>query len=224
MFFLASLLLAITSLGASPLAVSATPITSPSPGSDVDYGSLHCPEDPWGTLVTPTYGTKGAVFGICTELTIDAPPRAVYDAVLDFQSYRLWNSFIVDVELPPNVSSTPEDVYVGMVMRFTSRGLIGGLNTTSTEVVSLFDDGPGSSYSLAVWHYDDGIGGTGSRAEHPNVFVDLGNGSTRYLSYETYYAGLSTGTIALLKEQLQNAYDVQGRDLKAYVERKQCQG
>ncbi|OTA63733.1 hypothetical protein K449DRAFT_381489 [Hypoxylon sp. EC38] len=199
----------------APLAVSATLVSR-----QIDYGSLHCPEDPTATLVTPTYGTKGAIFTICSELIINAEPLAGYNAILDFKSYPQWNSFIINVALPDNVTSTPEDIYVGMAMTFTSNGLIGGLNTTSTEVISLFDPSDASGYLINVWHYDDGVGGIGSRAEHPNVFVDLGNGSTRYLSYETYYAGWSTGTIALLKDKLQKQWDIQAQDLKAYVESK----
>ncbi|KAI1470754.1 uncharacterized protein F4812DRAFT_277422 [Daldinia caldariorum] len=200
-------------LSAAPLATSASLISE-----QIDYGSLHCPEDALSTLVTPTYGTKEAIFTICSELVINARPLTAYNAILDFKSYPGWNSFIIDVALPDNVTSTPEDIYVGMAMKFTSNGLIGGLNTTSTEVISLLDASGAEGYLINAWHYDDGIGGVGSRAEHPNVFVDLGNGSTRYLSYETYYAGLTTGTIALLKLQLQRQWDVQANDLKTYVE------
>ncbi|KAI2469376.1 hypothetical protein F4781DRAFT_220914 [Annulohypoxylon bovei var. microspora] len=182
-----------------------------------DYSTLHCPPDPYATLVTPSYGTSDAIFTVCSELVIAAPPSTVYAATLDFQSYARWNTFIPTVALPANVSATPADVWVGMAMTFTSRGLVGGLNTTSAEVVSLLDGG-GTGYLMSAWRYDDGVGGASARAEHPNVLVDLGDGSTRYLSYETYYAGLSTGAIALLKAQLKEQFDVQARDLKAYVE------
>ncbi|KAI1461390.1 hypothetical protein F4805DRAFT_280870 [Annulohypoxylon moriforme] len=184
----------------------------------VDYGSLHCPLDSLGTLTTPTYGTDGAIFTVCSELLITASPLAVYNAILDFKSYPHWNAFITDIALPSNVISTPEDLYVGMSMTFTSTGLIGDLNTTSTEVLTLFDASGSSGYLINAWRYDDGVDGVSARAEHPNVLVDLGNGSTRYLSYETYYAGLSTGAIALLKGQLKDEFDVQAQDLKAYVE------
>ncbi|KAI1386344.1 uncharacterized protein F4822DRAFT_312919 [Hypoxylon trugodes] len=186
----------------------------------IDYSSLHCPTDPTSTLETPTYGTSGAIFTICSELLINAPPISAYSAILDFNSYPLWNTFIISVGLPSNVTTTPGDIYISMPMSFISNGLISGINTTSTEVISLFDATGTDGYLVNAWHYDDGFGGIGARAEHPNVFVDLGNGSTRYLSYETYYAGLTTGTIGLLREQLQHEWDVQAQDLKAYVEGK----
>ncbi|KAI0888915.1 uncharacterized protein GGS22DRAFT_64717 [Annulohypoxylon maeteangense] len=184
----------------------------------VDYSSLHCPSDSLSTLTTPTYGTDGAIFTVCSELLITASPLVVYNAILDFKSYQQWNTFITDVALPSNVSSTPGDLYMGTAMTFTSNGLIGDLNTTSAEILTLFDASGSSGYLINAWRYDDGVGGVSARAEHPNVLVDLGNGSTRYLSYETYYAGLSTGAIALLKGQLKDQFDAQAQDLKAYVE------
>ncbi|KAI5868559.1 hypothetical protein GGS23DRAFT_36865 [Durotheca rogersii] len=210
----------------SALALALAPGVSarPTRGSvDVDYGSLRCPEDGASTLPTPTYGIDGAVFGVCAQLVVDVPSHALLAAILDFQSYGRWNSFVVDVALPANVSATPDDLYPEMPMRFTSRGLLGSLNTTSAEVLTYFSSlaSPPSSVRdayLVVWRYDDGIGGIGSRAEHPNVLVDLRNGSTHLLSYETYYSGWTTGAIALLKKRLQAAFEAQARDLKAYVE------
>ncbi|KAI1505304.1 hypothetical protein F5X99DRAFT_430551 [Biscogniauxia marginata] len=152
-----------------------------------------------------------------------APPSS--PRRLDFLSYGAWNTFIVDVDVP----STSRDVHVGMRMTLTSRGIAGpGLNTTSSEIVTVLDDGTdedededASDYLLAAWRYDDGLGGAGTRAEHPTVLVALGDGTTtRMLSYETYYEGLSTGTIALLRDQLQERFETQASDLKAYVESK----
>ncbi|KAI2637059.1 hypothetical protein GGS26DRAFT_588606 [Hypomontagnella submonticulosa] len=145
---------------------------------------------PIGDLCDANIWHRRRHFYICSELIINAKPLVAYNAILYFKSYPSWNSFIPYVGLTDNVTSTPEDIYEGMAMNFISNGLIGELNTTSTE----------------------------SRAEHPNIFADLGNGSTQYLSYETYYAGLSTGTIALLKYKLQQQWNVQAEDLKAYVE------
>lgn len=78
--------------------------------NSLDWELLHCPRDSLSTLPTPTYGTKGAVFTVCGELIINAPRQTVYDVILDFQKYHLWNSFVVDVQLPSNVMETPEDV------------------------------------------------------------------------------------------------------------------
>jgi hypothetical protein len=183
----------------------------------IDWASLHCPKNNVSTLPTPTYGTHGRVWMICTELVIDAPPQKVYDTLIDFRSYHLWNSFVVDVQLPPDVTTTPDDVYEGMEMVFTTTGLIPGVNTTSDEVLTVLQDDAGEGYILNAWRSNVFHNGSLSRAEHPNILTSA-EGGTRYVSYETYYEGLATPLIETLKPQLQAAFDRQGADLKAYLE------
>lgn len=107
-------------------------------------------------------------------------------------------------------------------MTFTTTGLLAGVNTTSDEVLTNLDFvGIGAGlrpYLLVSWRYDDKLGGLNARAEHPVVIVDLGFGFSRVLSYETFYAGLLTPAIALLKDKQQVQFDAQAADLKAYVE------
>ena len=194
--------------------------SDPAPESgDIDWAALRCPKDQDATHPTPTYGTKKGAFLICTEELIAAPPQVIYDALLDFRRYGAWNTFVVDVGLPADTGETPDGVYVGLAMTLTTSGLLDGINTTSTEVVSalLRDDG-GAGFMMNAWRVEDGLGGSLIAAEHPNVLVDLGGGVTRYLSYETYYPGLATPTVRLLREKLQERFVQQGRDLKAYVE------
>ncbi|KAI1272799.1 hypothetical protein F5Y07DRAFT_283892 [Xylaria sp. FL0933] len=189
---------------------------------DYDYSSLSCPSSSLSTLTTPTYGTSGAVFTICSSININATATIIRDAVLDFKSYSLWNSFVVSVSVPSNVTRTPQDLYVGMPMVFTTSGLIPGLNTTSDEVLTTVNGtgvgGDGKPYFLVSWRYNDKLGGIAERAEHPVVIVDLGDGSSRVLSYETYYVGLATLPIAFLKNNLEKRFDAQAVDLKNYVE------
>ncbi|KAI0201068.1 hypothetical protein F4808DRAFT_137978 [Astrocystis sublimbata] len=213
------------------LALSATPVLSAAiPQGDVassggsinypyDYSSLACPSSKLATLATPTYGDKGGVFTVCSSLKIAAPASVVQDAVLDFASYGRWNSFVVAVSLPSNVTETP---YVGMPMTFTTAGLVAGINTTSDEILTASGyEGVGEDgkpYTLSAWRYDDKLAGVGARAEHPIVVVDEGDGTSWYLSWETYYAGILTPGIALLRSKLQTQFEVQAADLKTYVE------
>jgi len=193
-----------------------------------DYSSITCPDPDTfslSALITPTYGTSGGVFVVCSSIVISAPASLVRDVILDYHSYSLWNSFVVSVtNMPSNVIETPRDVCVGMPMTFTTSGLVAGLNTTSNEILTVVDgEGVGEGedgrpYFLVAWRYDDGLAGTGARAEHPYVIVDLGGGSSRVLSYESYYVGLLTPSIDLLKGKLQTQFENQAADLKAYVE------
>lgn len=66
-------------------------------------------------MPTPSYGTDGAVFNICSNLTIAASVEEVYDVLADFGRYHLWNSFVYAVELPANVTCGKDD-YVGFVV------------------------------------------------------------------------------------------------------------
>ncbi|XXG98571.1 hypothetical protein Hte_004896 [Hypoxylon texense] len=204
----------LITLGASSLAASSAPL----PSRHIDYSSLHCPSDSSATLPAPNLRPRGRrIHRLLGARDRRRPARRL--------------------RRRPGLPVVPAVKHLRRrrraagqrVLDAGGRGLVGGGldTTTSTEVLSLFDSpgassvggtGGGGGYLVSAWRYDDGVGGSGARAEHPNAFVDLGNGSTRYVSYETYYAGWITGTIALLKEQLQNQWDVQARDLKEYVE------
>lgn len=56
------------------------------------------------------------------------------------------------------------------------------------------------------------------QAEHINVYNDLGNGQTEYVSWETYYGPMAETLRDLMKPNLQKGFEAQGRDLKARVE------
>ncbi|KAK7752576.1 hypothetical protein SLS62_005544 [Diatrype stigma] len=186
---------------------------------NINWPSLKCPEDYKDTLPTPTYGSDHGVFVVCTEELINAPMARVYDALLDYSRYPIWNSFVIDVKLPSEeLSETPTDVYVGMPMVLVTVGLLEGINSTSNEMITLLDDNGENGFMMNAWGVDDGLSGTIIAAEHPNILVDLGNDVTRYLSYETYYSSLLAPTVLLMREKLQTQFSQQGRDLKNYLE------
>ncbi|KAH8647316.1 hypothetical protein BX600DRAFT_443522 [Xylariales sp. PMI_506] len=210
----------------------ATPVLA---GGVVDWASLRCPHNPNATLPTPTYGDNGTVFTICAELLIAAPIAEVYYAIVDFDHYADWNSFVYDLVLPAGVAGhTPQADYVGLSMFFYTTGLIEGVNTTSTEVITVLSPPEqlgggggdrGNGFALAAWRSDDGAGGTLLRAEHPSILVaeksSDGSEVTRYVSYETYYDGPEVLQVEELRDNLQTEFVQEGLDLKAYVEGKQ---
>jgi hypothetical protein len=166
-------------------------------------------------LPTPSYGSTGIVFTVCAEQEINAPIDKVYNALLDFGAYSIWNTFVIDVVARGKSSLTPAPAPVGTQMTFTVAGLIGPLNVPTPEIVSVGIpdvDGDGK-YAFNAWVLD----AFKQRAEHPNVLTDLGNGRTRYVSYESYYVGV-VGLSVVLKGQLREAFERQGEDLKKYVE------
>ncbi|POS75123.1 hypothetical protein DHEL01_v206486 [Diaporthe helianthi] len=185
-----------------------------SPESAVDWASVRCPQDSKTSLPTPTYGDTDAVFTVCTEELIHAPLKIekVYNALIDYSSYHVWNSFVIDVVLPPGVE-TPEDVYVGMPMIFTTSGIVPLVNTTGEEVITMLGD-----MDLPTWRSNITILGALVVAEHPNILVSQGPGITRYVSYETYYENPLILSLLAARYTLQGLFEQQGKDLKAYAE------
>ena len=175
------------------------------------------------TLETPTFG-KGdfwfpAAFTVCAEATINGTLNEVYDALLDFKSYGSWNSFVVNVGVPADVTNTPSQVYVGMPITLTTRGLLPIINSTTNQVMSLVE-APNSKtkdYSIAAWTTD--YGWAGLKAEHANIIRKQEDGTALYISWETYYGPLSYLVGALLKDPLQKQFEKQGEDLRVYVEK-----
>lgn len=182
-----------------------------SPDRAADWASIRCPKDSKSTLPTPTYGDTDAVFTVCTEELIYVPTNRVHDALIDYSSYHIWNSFVVDVELPPGVN-TPEDVFVGMPMTFTTSGIVPLVNTTGEEVVTVLEG------NMPTWRSNITVLGALVVAEHPNILVSQGHGITRYVSYETYYENPLILSLLAARSKLQGLFEQQGKDLKAYVE------
>jgi len=166
-------------------------------------------------MTTPTYNTTGAVFTVCAQNTIDSSPSPIYDVLIDFPLYGAWNTFVYSVDLPANVTSGA-DVYVGMPMTFYTSGLIPGVNTTSNELITYLE--PHADPPYVAWRYDGGVlGGLLMQAEHVSLLQDLGNGTTNYVSWETYY-GAGALLVLTLEENLQTEFEIQASDLKARVE------
>lgn len=165
-------------------------------------------------LSTPSFGSKGIVFTVCSEREIEAPVGIVYNTTVNFRDYPAWNSFVIKVDPAPGYSLDTVPPPINTIMIFTNQGLVPGTNDTvqSTEQLSFADanvDGEGR-VAISAWKSYE-------QAEHPNILTDLGNGWTRYVSYDSFY--YETGQQSLpLKDALQRLFDQQGDELKAFVE------
>ncbi|KDN43972.1 hypothetical protein K437DRAFT_257277 [Tilletiaria anomala UBC 951] len=221
MRYISALLLGISHAVAYKSATNPITISTAAANSKAvppDWARIQCTDG--GILPTPTYGDSGSIFTACAQLVIDAPVEQVYNAIIDFGSYPKWNSFVPLVK--PRDGAVLSDVRAGLPMTFHSAGLAPfGLNTTTDERVTVLDlpSYPRPASALVVWRFDPALGATLIQAEHPNILTHLHNGSTRYISYETYYS-LGSVAVQLLEEaKLKKQFVQQGHDLKAYVER-----
>ncbi|MCJ1445587.1 MAG: hypothetical protein MMC23_006092 [Stictis urceolatum] len=168
-----------------------------------------------GLLTTPTYGDSGAVFTICGQTTISSTADKIYNIVLDFPLYAQWNTFVVSVDVPSNVTNS-SNVYEGMPMTLHTQGLIEGANTTSVERITLLE--PDNDPPFVAWKYDPGpVSGALTIAEHVSLFIPLAGEGVKHVSYETYY-GSGSLLVETLKPNLQNQFQAQAEDLKRRAE------
>ncbi|KAF8331479.1 uncharacterized protein EI90DRAFT_3016448 [Cantharellus anzutake] len=154
-------------------------------------------------MSTPTYGTKGAVFTACANITIPATPDLIFDIVLDFPSYPEWNTFVVKVD------AAPGSPWVGESITLHTVGLL-PFSSTSTEIITVLD----RAAMTVAWRYDDGLNGIITAAEHVQLVRDIGGGMCEYLSWETYYRPLSLALDVLFEERLNAGFAVQAEDLR----------
>lgn len=101
-------------------------------------------------------------------------------------------------------------------MTFRISGLVPGVNTTSDEMITYLE--AHSSPPFVGWHYNPGpIVDSVMQAEHISALYEIGDGETRYVSWETYY-GAEALAVEALKANLVTEFENQARDLKERVE------
>lgn len=188
-----------------------------------DWAAIACPSDPNSDsiLPTPTYGDSGGSFTVCAQQDINALTQAVYNTLIDFKSYPGWNTFAFQIDVPANITTTPQDVYVGMPIIQHSAGVIPIISTTDDLIVSVLNDDASQGYLMSAFRSNTSFFGVLLPTEHVNILTSLtAGGGTRYVSYQTFYedeVGLEN-VEALLRGNLQSGFEQQGADLKKYVE------
>lgn len=182
------------------------------------YSAVRCNDTKLGT---PAYGNKNIVFTVCAEKTIKASVQQVYDVLLDFAEYSKWNTFVVNVTNKDGSPVAPGPAKLGLEVNFKSNGLLPLMNASSSEIVSIADtmvvpENPAGTGQVAINAWTAVM--PGIQAQHPNILTDLGDGWTRYVSYESYYGLLAPVVEVLLVANLRRQFEQQGADLKQYVE------
>ena len=165
---------------------------------------------PPGILSTPTYGTANAVFTVCSISYIRASAPSVYNILIDFAHYDLWNSY--EIHVTPTSSPFPA---INATMIFINARLSPGNTTTpSNGVIRILDQ----EHTTAAFDYDDRPTPGLLEAEHVSKVERLGEGWSKYTSWETFYGPRAVGLQATTQVLLQDAFEAQGEDLRVWVE------
>jgi hypothetical protein len=192
----------------------------------LDIQSLHPRPSP--TVPSPTFSVLG-------HAIINAPPAAVYDALLDLPNYRNWNTFVTSAKLVKSTeaNTTTTHMHTGAVFEFTVKmKTTSDSLTKSTEICTLAEPLKTSTpedpfpVTTANWIYD--VSGIPLLkhllwSEHVNEIIDLGDGRTEYVHWEAFGGFLATPMKWFASNDLARAFRDWPEELKGYVEGKQGQ-
>jgi len=197
----------------------------------LDKQSIHPRPSP--TVPSPTFSVLG-------HAIINAPPTAVYDALLDLPNYRNWNTFVTSAKLKKPSSEaaagdpkTTTHMHTGAVFDFTVKMKTNSDSlTTSTEICTLAEPLKTSTsedpfpVTTATWIFD--VSGIPLMkyllwSEHVNEIIDLGDGRTEYVHWEAFGGVLATAIKWFASGDLARAFRDWPEELKGYVEGRQGQ-
>ncbi|KAM0707859.1 hypothetical protein Q7P35_004508 [Cladosporium inversicolor] len=192
----------------------------------LDKQSLHPRPSP--TVSSPTFSVLG-------HAIINAPPAAVYDALLDLPNYRNWNTFIPNAELKKSgegaKTTDTTHMHTGAVFEFTVKmKQTSDSLTKSTEICTLAEPLKTSTpedpfpVTKANWIYD--VSGIPLMkhllwSEHVHEIIDLGDGRTEYVHWESFGGVLATLIKWFASGDLARSFREWPEELKVYVEGKQ---
>ncbi|KAL1302907.1 hypothetical protein AAFC00_003232 [Neodothiora populina] len=179
---------------------------------------------------TPTI-PHGGLFSPYSAIQIDAPPQAVYDAIVDAASWKQWNSFVPSATIkPPSGSTDTSNMTLNASMTFKVN-MTYGTTTVSKEHVNILDPPPNTVQSQTghitriCWVLDNKAIITPRflmHAERVNEIEDRGDGTTIYRTWETFGGPLARFVKWKYEAMLKDRFKDWARDLKMYVERKEA--
>ncbi|KAH9809325.1 hypothetical protein Tdes44962_MAKER06186 [Teratosphaeria destructans] len=172
----------------------------------------------------------GGVFSIYSSCTIRAPPKAVYDAILDVQKWKEWNTFVTDVTITSHPHSHKKDLKMtdGTYMTFHSQ-MTPKERADSKEVCSHIgrlktkEDHPPRVTRIRWDFHNAGYLAPAFviKAQRVNEIEEAEDGTTLYRTWETF-GGWAAKTIKKkYEEALKDNFARWSRDLKGYVEEQQ---
>lgn len=174
----------------------------------------------------------GGFFSAYAEVTVAAPPSAVYKTLVDTSTYGDWNSFVSSVAINkrPASDSNSNDAFLqkDMLMTFTVH-MSPTMTTQSKEHVIQVDNCPSTTPSSGKittirWIMANKENYTPKfflAAERVNEIEDLGDGTCIYRSWETF-GGLAARIVKWkFGEGLQKNFEHWVNGLKEYVEERE---
>ncbi|KAI4726705.1 hypothetical protein E4T49_05533 [Aureobasidium sp. EXF-10728] len=185
------------------------------------------PSAPRPTITIP----NGGFFSVFAEATVQAPPSAVYNALVDTALIGQWNTFVsaVAINKRPEADSQSNDTLMkkDMVMTFTVH-MTPSLTTASKELVIQVDDCPSGFEKGRItcirWIMANKENFTPKfflAAERVNEIEDLGDGTCIYRSWETF-GGLAARIVKWkFGDSLQKNFEHWVEGLQKYVEEKE---
>ncbi|EMC93961.1 hypothetical protein BAUCODRAFT_216246 [Baudoinia panamericana UAMH 10762] len=177
------------------------------------------------------YLENGGVFSIYADTKINAPPKAVYDAILDIEKWKDWNSFVFDVKVTSHPHSHHRALRMeeGTNMIFSVR-MTEDDRTTSKEqcthvgpLRTLADHDPPALTHIRWSLHNAALMAPGFviKAERTNELEDVGDGTTIYRTWQTFGGMFANSVKKKYEQALKDRFQDWCRDLKAYVEGKQ---
>ncbi len=145
-------------------------------------------------------GAGADVPTVRVELVIPAPPRAVWDVLIDFPRYPEWNPFTVGVETSGRVG---DPVLLDVQL--------GGRRLSMRERMRVHEPGRRIGWGLRI------LGGVLLDCTRVQELEDLGDGRTRYVCHESFRGLLVPLFFNRYREAMQRGFMAAGEALARRV-------
>ncbi|WPH03914.1 Hypothetical protein R9X50_00679700 [Acrodontium crateriforme] len=174
---------------------------------------------------------SGGTFSIYGSTKIDAPPQAVYDAILDCASWKHWNTFVPEVRITKHPKSHEKELKIteGTCMVFYVKMTNDFQTTTKTacthvERLKSRANRTTPPVTRIRWNFDNAnayVPGFILKSERTHEIEETADGKTLYRTWETF-GGLVAGHVkSKYGQTLQDRFQDWCKDLAKYVERQE---